>query len=151
MPDTPATAHAPRLLYLVKQLEAAIRARLDVALRPRCITVTQYTALTVLAQHPDMSSAQLARHAFVTAQAMDGIVRALLDAQLIERHRDPNNRRRLVISLTAAGIDLLDDCRADVDRIESVAFDRLAEAEQAQLGAWLSEGTRALTVDHQDP
>ena len=95
---------------------------MDVALRSRHITVPQYTALTVLEQHDDMSAAQLARHTFVTAQAMDGVVGALQNAGLIVRHRDPENRRRLVISLTAEGRALLEDCREDIDRIEAVAF-----------------------------
>lgn len=147
MPDSADDHAAPRLLYLVKQLESAIRARLDVTLRPREITVTQYTALTVLAQHPDMSAAQLARHTFVSAQAMDGVVRALLDRALIERHPDPDHGRRLVISLTPAGIALLDDCRADVDAIEQSAFAALDSGQQRVLSDWLAEGRRALASE----
>jgi DNA-binding MarR family transcriptional regulator len=146
----PVRAHdvpAPRLLYLVKQLESAIRARMDVALRPRRITVPQYTALTVLEQHDDMSAAQLARHTFVTAQAMDGVVGALQNAGLIERHPDPENRRRLVISLTVAGHALLEDCRDDIDRIEAAAFAALTDSERAVLSDWLSESRRALAAE----
>jgi DNA-binding MarR family transcriptional regulator len=146
----PARAHdvpAPRLLYLVKQLESAIRARMDVALRSRRITVPQYTALTVLEQHDDMSAAQLARHTFVTAQAMDGVVGALQNAGLIERHPDPENRRRLVISLTPEGRALLQDCRSDIDRIEAVAFAGLTIEQRSRLSEWLGESRRALAAD----
>lgn len=136
--------HAPRILYQVKQVELAVRGRLDAVVRPHGITVTQYTTLTVLEQNPGMSSAQLARHAFVSAQAMEGIVRALGDAGLIDRVRDPDNRRRMTISLTAAGVDLLVDCRADVDRIEGEAFAGLSTAQRAELGRWLQEARRAL-------
>ena len=136
--------HAPRILYQVKQVELAVRGRLDDVVRPHGITVTQYTALTVLEQHPGMSSAQLARHAFVTAQAMEGIVRALADARLIERVRDPDNRRRMAISLTPGGVALLAACRDDVDRIEAVAFGGRSEAERAALGRWLQEARHAL-------
>jgi DNA-binding MarR family transcriptional regulator len=149
----PVRAHevpAPRLLYLVKQLESAIRARMDVALRSRRITVPQYTALTVLEQHDDMSAAQLARHTFVTAQAMEGVVGALQNAGLIVRHRDPENRRRLVISLTGEGHALLEDCRADIDRIEAAAFAALTTQERAQLSDWLSEGRHALAAEARD-
>ena len=149
----PARAHevpAPRLLYLVKQLESAIRARMDVALRSRRITVPQYTALTVLEQHDDMSAAQLARHTFVTAQAIEGVVRALQNAGLIVRHRDPENRRRLVISLTGEGHALLEDCRADIDRIEAAVFAALTTHERGQLSDWLSEGRRALAAGTRD-
>jgi DNA-binding MarR family transcriptional regulator len=136
--------HAPRILYQVKQVELAVRGRLDDVVRPHGITVTQYTALTVLEQHPGMSSAQLARHAFVTAQAMEGIVRALVDAGLIDRTRDPENRRRMAISLTPGGVALLAACRDDVDRIEAVAFGSRSEAERAALGRWLQEARHAL-------
>jgi DNA-binding MarR family transcriptional regulator len=136
--------HAPRILYQVKQVELAVRGRLDDVVRPHGITVTQYTALTVLEQHPGMSSAQLARHAFVTAQAMEGIVRALVDAGLIDRVRDPENRRRMAISLTPAGVALLSACRDDVDRIEAVAFGGRSGSERAALGRWLLEARRAL-------
>ena len=153
--------HAPRILYQVKQVELAVRGRLDDVVRPHGITVTQYTALTVLEQHPGMSSSQLARHAFVTAQAMEGIVRALVDAGLrglglvawggagvagglIARDRDPENRRRMAISLTPAGVALLSACRDDVDRIEAVAFGGRSGSERAALGRWLQEARRAL-------
>ncbi|KJL42950.1 MarR family winged helix-turn-helix transcriptional regulator [Microbacterium trichothecenolyticum] len=136
--------HAPRILYQVKQVELAVRGRLDAVVRPHGITVTQYTALTVLEQHPEMSSAQLARHAFVSAQAMEGIVRALEGAGLIERARDPQNRRRMTISLTPAGVALLAACRDDVDRIEGEAFASLSAQQRGQLGRWLQEARRAL-------
>ncbi|MBD3942249.1 MarR family transcriptional regulator [Microbacterium sp. NEAU-LLC] len=137
-------AHPPRILYLVKQVELAVRGRLDTVLRPHGITVTQYTALTVLEQHPGMSAAQLARHTFVSAQAMDGIVRALGDAGLIERTRDPGNRRRMTISLTPGGTALLADCRDDVDRIEAEAFGGLSGADRDTLSEWLQDARRAL-------
>ena len=137
-------AHPPRILYLVKQVELAVRGRLDTVLRPHGITVTQYTALTVLEQHPGMSAAQLARHTFVSSQAMDGIVRALDDAGLIDRARDPENRRRMTISLTPVGIALLADCRSDVDRIEAEAFGDLVAADRDRLSAWLQDARRAL-------
>ena len=147
MPARVSEVPAPRLLYLVKQLESASSARMDVALRSRRITVPQYTALSVLEQHDDMSAAQLARHTFVTAQAMEGVVGALQNAGFIVRHRDPENRRRLVISLTEEGHALLEDCRADIDRIEAAAFAALTTQERGQLSESLSEARRALVAE----
>src|SRR5690348_14810114 len=90
----------PMLLYVVKQVELAVRSRLDDLLRPAGLTALQYTALTVLERHPDLSSAQLARNSFVTAQSMADMVTALEERGLIERHRDRTDRRRLVVALT---------------------------------------------------
>src|SRR5258708_40252865 len=89
----------PMLLYLVKQVELAVRARLDDIFRPIGLTALQYTALTVLERHPDLSSAQLARNSFVTAQSMADMITTLEGRELIERHRDRVDRRRLVVAL----------------------------------------------------
>ncbi|MGH2842802.1 MAG: MarR family winged helix-turn-helix transcriptional regulator, partial [Solirubrobacteraceae bacterium] len=88
------------LLYLVKQIELAVRSRLDDLVRPAGLTALQYTALTVLERNTDLSSAQLARRSFVTSQAMADMITALETRDLIYRYRDPADRRRLVISLT---------------------------------------------------
>ena len=108
----------PTLLYVIKQVELAVRARLDEILRPAGISVLQYTALTVLERHPDLSSAQLARNSFVTAQSMADMVVALQERGLIERHRDPQDRRRLVLALTPEGRKLLNRYRPKVAALE---------------------------------
>ena len=114
----PGTEPAPLLLYLLKRVELAVRARLDEIVRPAGLTAAQYTALTVLERHDDMSSAQLARHSFVTAQSMADMITTLQGRKLIERHRDRADRRRLVVSLTAEGRMLLDRYRDEVAALE---------------------------------
>ena len=114
----PGTEPAPLLLYLLKRLELAVRARLDEIVRPAGLTALQYTALTVLERHADMSSAQLARQSFVTAQSMADMITTLQGRGLIERHRDRADRRRLVVSLTAEGRVLLDRYRDAVAALE---------------------------------
>ncbi len=106
-------------MYLIKQIELAVRSHLDDLLRPDGLTALQYTALTVLERHPDMSVAQLARHSFVTAQSMADMVGTLEERGLIERHRDPADRRRLAIALSPAGQDLLERYRDRVAALES--------------------------------
>src|ERR1700710_2994430 len=103
-----AAAAPPTLLYLMKQVELAVRERLDELVRPARLTALQYTALTVLERHPDLTSAHLARHSFVTSQSMADMVTTLRSRGLIDRHQDPDDRRRLVLSLTEAGRTLLD-------------------------------------------
>jgi DNA-binding MarR family transcriptional regulator len=107
------------LLYLVKQVELAARSHLDSLLRPAGLTALQYTALTVLERHADLSSAQLARNSFVTAQSMADMITALEGRGLIERHRDQADRRRLVVALTRAGQELLDLYRDRVATLET--------------------------------
>jgi DNA-binding MarR family transcriptional regulator len=127
----------PLMLYLVKQVELASRARLDEIVRPAGLTALQYTALTVLERHDDMSSAQLARRSFVTAQSMADMITALEGRALIERHRDRADRRRLVVSLTAAGRALLDRYRPEVAALELTMLSGLSEPEVAAMRAAL--------------
>jgi DNA-binding MarR family transcriptional regulator len=121
------------LLYLVKQVELAVRSRLDEIFRPVGLTALQYTALTVLERHADMSAAQLARHSFVTAQSMGDMIAALTKRGLIERHRDRADRRRLVVALTPEGQALLDRYRDTVTVLEESMLAGLSETAVASL------------------
>ncbi len=129
----PTAGTEPMLLYLVKQVELAVRSHLDNLLRPAGLTALQYTALTVLERHPDMSAAQLARNSFVTAQSMADMITALEGRGLIKRHRDQADRRRLVVALTSAGRELLDDYRDQVAALEERMLAALDSDEISQL------------------
>jgi DNA-binding MarR family transcriptional regulator len=123
----------PMLMYLVKQVELAIRARLDDIMRPAGLTALQYTALTVLERHPDLSTAQLARNSFVTSQSMADMVSALRARGLVERHRDRADRRRLVVALTPEGRKLLDRYRDEVTELETQMAAGLTRAQVTSL------------------
>ncbi len=140
-------APPPTLLYVVKQVELAVRARLEEILAPVGLTVLQYTALTVLERHPDLTSAQLARNSFVTAQTMTDMVVSLCERGLVVRHRDPADRRRLVLALTAQGRTLLKVYRRKVADLEAEMVAPLTARQAAQLRASLSACREAL-ADH---
>lgn len=121
----------------MKQVELAVRARLDDLLKPSGITALQYTALTVLERRADLSAAELARNSFVTTQTMADMVTALEDRGLISRQRDPNNRRRLMIRLTDTGRTLLDRHRAEVAALEAKMLTGLTDRQSANLRSYL--------------
>jgi DNA-binding MarR family transcriptional regulator len=123
----------PTLMYVMKQVELASRARLDELFRPIGMTALQYTALTVLERHPDMSSAQLARNSFVTTQSMADMVTALEERGLIERHRDVADRRRLVLALTGDGRALLRRYREKVAVLERQMLAGLTDEQVSEL------------------
>ena len=132
------------LLYRVKQVELSVRAGLDALVRPADITTLQYTALTVLERHPDLTAARLARHSFVTDQSMADMVTTLLNRGLIERHRDPADRRRLVIALTPAGQRLLDRLRPQVAALQDHMLSLLSDGQAVELQRSLELCRRAL-------
>ena len=125
------------VLYLVKQVELALRAQLDELLRPAGLTTSQYTALTVLERASDLTSAQLARSSFVTAQSMADMVTSLEDQGVITRRRDPADRRRLVLSLTARGRRLLERYRPKVASLEKQMLGTLTARQTADLRRYL--------------
>ena len=116
----------------MKQVELAVRTELDDLARPEGLTTLQYTALTVLERHSDLTVAHLARRSFVTGQSMSEMVTALLDRGLVERHRDPADRRRLVIALTRSGKRLLARMRPRVSALEDRMLS-LVSAKQADV------------------
>lgn len=132
-PEAPTGPAAPTLLYLMKQLELQVRSHLDELVRPVGLTALQYTALTVLEGHPGLTSARLARRSFVTAQSMADMIKALLERELIERHDDPADRRRLVLALTPQGRELLDHYRRPVADLETRMLSGLTAAQAAAL------------------
>ncbi len=125
------------VLYLVKQVELAMRAQLDELLRPAGLTTSQYTALTVLEREPDLTSAQLARSSFVTAQSMADMVTSLEGQGVITRRRDPADRRRLVLSLTARGRRLLERYRPRVAALEKQMLATLTARQTSDLRRYL--------------
>lgn len=139
----------PRATYLVKELERALRARIDAIVEPLGLTAIQYTALSVLSRHPGMSSAQLARRSFVSAQAANEMVAALERRGLIRRRADADGGRALWIYLTAQGQRSLDLCDKEVDVLEAHLFSATSPAEAAQFRAMLRtcrDTVRAITA-----
>jgi len=130
-------APAPRLTYLVKQAELAIRAQLDRIVGRHGLTTQQYTALSVLERNPGISSAQLSRRSFVTAQAGNEMVAILERKGLIERQPSPTHQRIRLVYLTAAGAALLDSCDAEVDALEARMLRGVDAAARRQLRAGL--------------
>lgn len=106
------------MLYLIKQLELAVRSQLDDVVSAHGLTSLQYTALTVLERHPGLTSAELARNSFVRSQTMAQMITVLDERGLIARHRDPDSKRQYLLSLTPKGQGLLDMLREDVAGIE---------------------------------
>lgn len=132
-------------LYVVKQLELVIRARLDALLKPAGVTALQYTALSVLERTPAMSSSDLARASFVRAQSTSDLVAALTKRGLIQRSVDPDNRRRLLISLTGEGYAFLERYDPLVATLEDEMLQDLRGDERELFRRFLLSGCRALS------
>lgn len=135
---------SPSLLYVVKRLELAIRARLDDMLKGSGVTTVQYTALTVLAHRDGISIAQLARDSFVTPQAMADMLRALESREMIRREPNPRSRRELLVHLTDTGRELLRTYADAAAELEERMLAGLGDAEVAAFRKALTSSWHAL-------
>ncbi|MFF4255666.1 MarR family winged helix-turn-helix transcriptional regulator [Streptomyces sp. NPDC001663] len=145
MLDSQATKTSPSLLYMVKQVELVVRSHLDELVKPSGITALQYTALTVLERHDGLSAAQLARDSFVTAQSIADLVRSLENRGLVRRERNPNSRRELLILLTDAGRELLEQHAGPVRELEERMVGDLTAHQTEQFRQALSKAWHALS------
>lgn len=131
----------PRTIYVLNQANYALRSMLDARLRAVQMTGIQYTIMSLIDRHEGISSAELSRRFFVTAQTMNEIINGMVKRGLLSRKADDDNKRILRLRLTARGRKILKDCDAIADEIEQVAFDWMPAAEQERL----RESLRALT------
>jgi DNA-binding MarR family transcriptional regulator len=135
----------PRRFYLIRQLERASYQMLEPALRGDGLTPTQYMILSLSARSAEpLSSAELARRARISAQAMNESITSLEAKGLIERPQGGKGRRALPISLTQRGWKLLTIDESKVDAIEEQFFSSLSEGENLLLRELLMRVVRSL-------
>src|SRR2546430_2924114 len=78
--------------YVLKQVQQALRAAMDEALRRQGLTSAQYAALSTLEREHGLSGAELARRCFVTPQTMNEMLGHLEAAGWVERRRGEDAR-----------------------------------------------------------
>jgi DNA-binding MarR family transcriptional regulator len=138
---------AARTMYLVKQLEMLLRSRMEPIARSAKLTVPQYTALSILAARPGLSSAELARSTFVSAQAANELVNGLHGRGLILRQPSPEHAKILRLRLSKKGLDLLAHCAAQMQTIEESMLGALGDVEAQGFHDGLRSCIRALQSD----
>jgi DNA-binding MarR family transcriptional regulator len=98
------------------------------------LTLSESSTLARLERGGPASSSELARYDRISPQSMGVIVAALEDRALIERDRDPEDGRRIVLSITEAGRQLIHDKRgARTGQIAAALGDRFSGGELTQL------------------
>jgi DNA-binding MarR family transcriptional regulator len=82
-----------------------LQARIDNALVDSGVTLTELTALSVLAARPGLSNARLARRGLVTPQAMHKVIKSLEMQGLVAR--SATKGRSLMAIVTPEGFEVL--------------------------------------------
>ena len=93
------------------------------------VTLPQLRVLHHLRRNPDVTTQELSRALGITVSTTSGLVIKLVDAGLVERGRDPQDRRREPLRLSEQGSALLGELagagRAFLDDVASRLGERL--------------------------
>jgi DNA-binding MarR family transcriptional regulator len=142
-PSVPATQ--PSLIYLIGRVNQGITREMRSRLDPWDLSVPEFTALSVLANRPGLSNAQLARRTMITPQSMIQILAKLERRELVRRELDPNHQRILRAKLTSTGREILANANVAIDAIHAQMLDGVSEIEQQMIRTVLLRAARVLS------
>jgi DNA-binding MarR family transcriptional regulator len=134
----------PPVGYALKQAQSLLHLRMEEALKPLHLTVSQYSCLYRLRREPGISAAGLARATFVTRQSMNAMLQQLIDRGLVTRPSRAESGRALPTMLTAVGTDTLDATQNLVDGVEQRMLAGLSATESAALARGLAACVNSL-------
>jgi DNA-binding MarR family transcriptional regulator len=131
------TASERSLGYLLMRVFRALRASMEEAVRPNGFTMPQVAVLLALGHRSGLSTADLARRAFVTPQAMGELLAGLETRGLVVRRVHDSHGRILPAELTAAGLAARQLCHDHLERAEAEMLSGLSTDERKALSGLL--------------
>ncbi|MDB5703016.1 MAG: transcriptional regulator [Sphingomonas bacterium] len=125
--------------FLISDVSRLMRRRFDERARLIGVTRAQWRTLTTLSRHEGINQGGLADLLEVEPITLCRMIDRLEEAALVERRRDPADRRAWQIFLTPKALPMLDQLRGLADGMIERALDGLTETKRAEL-------TRALGI-----
>ncbi|WP_020389743.1 MarR family winged helix-turn-helix transcriptional regulator [Kribbella catacumbae] len=119
--------------FLLYQVMAALRPQVTAELQPLGIGLPEFVCLRNLWMFPSQSNAELARHAGVSPQAMNKVVRDLQEMGAIARPATVPAGRSLPAMLTSKGKALLKRAEAAVRVADERLMVQLTSAQRREL------------------
>lgn len=129
------------VVYLVTQAVWTDLRRSGAAIEP-----TQWATLRMLAVRPCTMS-EIARHKAVSLPTMSRSVDMLARRGWVERCVDDSDRRQTLVRLTAAGQELLADCRRRFEDLIDAKLAALSDDQRARLIAGLDAAGAVLRAE----
>ena len=105
------------------------------------VTTTQFAVIARLAEVGALSQNHLGRATAMDAATIKGVVDRLARLELVATAADPNDRRRLIVTLTATGADLFRNRVATALAVSKTTLAPLTTAEQRLLADLLARLT----------
>ncbi len=130
--------------YTLKRAQSALHAAMDKQLSELHLGVSQYACLTLLAERPPLTNAELARGVFVSRQATHQLLTGLRREGLIDTDGTGRDQR---LSLSRHGAMVLAAATTAVRSIEDQMLEPLSATQRSTLHQMLSMCIEALDPD----
>jgi DNA-binding MarR family transcriptional regulator len=127
------------LIYLLRQAATIVARHTERMLVDVGLTLPLYSALTMIASYPDISSADLSRLSMLTAQSANETVQKLIRAGLIKRKRNPGHGCILRLRITDLGAKRLARGRKLTDVLERRLLAATGAHGEEAVRAWLAK------------
>ena len=128
--DTPDYLLEDQVGHLLRRAHQRHTAIFQATIGDDQLTPLQFAALMKLADVGETSQNQLGRLTAMDAATMQGVIKRLIGRGLIERRPDPDDRRRLLLTLTKEGKALVEDVTSRGHFISDQTLDPLSAAER---------------------
>ncbi|NUR71679.1 MAG: MarR family transcriptional regulator [Hamadaea sp.] len=128
--------------YLLSQIGKAGRNRVADRLAARGLRLWHFAVLAALADFGPHSQRDLSVRLTVDVSDMAKVLDQLTADDRIDRVRDSADRRRMLVSLTDQGRELLEELRRDAAEVDRELLSALTAAERKQLHALLLKVSR---------
>lgn len=126
--------------YLLNRVASLLRAEVTAnVLEPLGLNFPQFVCLRMLEKFPGMSNAEMAREIGVSPQAMNIVVRALQDRDLIARPSTVASGRSRPTELTRAGLALVTQTDAGVRAADDRLLADLSPAQRREFRSILAD------------
>jgi DNA-binding MarR family transcriptional regulator len=120
------------------------------SLRAPDLSVPQFRTLTFLSHRPGGTLSEVAEHVGVGLPSMSKMVDGLVERGLVSRQDAPNDRRRVVLALTANGTALLESAHRGTAALVAERLQNLSGADLAGIAAALATLQRAFSPDREE-
>ena len=145
--NLPPAALARNTGFLMSKVSQLAREGFERALEPMGLKARHYGVLTALAGEGPHAQRDLGEKLSVDRTTMVGLVDELEGLGLVERRRDPEDRRRYDLALTDAGRRTVSEAETIAARVQDAVLAPLEDAERRRLHEMLSIVLRNLHED----
>ncbi|MHA3065527.1 MarR family winged helix-turn-helix transcriptional regulator [Lacticaseibacillus saniviri] len=125
--------------YLLMNISKQMKYQLNQALLQQGLTVQQWAVIQQLAQQIPLTAVTLSARLDMDKPTLSGIIKRLLDKQLIEKTSNPDDKRSQLLSLTDAGMTAAAAGKQTSDDLLDHVLGDLSPAEQATLNHLLTK------------